>query len=406
MAKVNDIENAKINYDYSLLQKIILGRNYIYIKEEESASYLGKSIKLAMKGSYTGEGDIDQIKPTLVRHFSKIGYYCRIGSIGNKKYAEIWKPDLLLHKPLYWSLFEDGFAIPVSMQKEFDKAIGKHLNKGDQILIKLIIKGKDYTARLVNINSKSKSDQYQVRYDGNDELINILIGHFYEQYEQIKSEKANNKNSNNSKKTVVYPGDCYIEVFKTSEVNVFELRLSPVDFYQYDDTLSNSDIELVAKSLIASRTISLSGEDDEKNRIERIKNYHSDKANKRLKTSVANNSNPILKEDIKQLYRYECQICSTVIKCRGWIPGLTKKEELLYLSSDAHHIIPLKDGGPDHPRNIICICPNCHRRLHSGEYIIRFINNAPICIDAYKDIEIPVRCHKEHLIIDLKTCEI
>jgi HNH endonuclease len=31
---------------------------------------------------------------------------------------------------------------------------------------------------------------------------------------------------------------------------------------------------------------------------------------------------------------------------------------------EAHHITRLADEGPDHPRNGIGICPNCHRRAH------------------------------------------
>lgn len=33
---------------------------------------------------------------------------------------------------------------------------------------------------------------------------------------------------------------------------------------------------------------------------------------------------------------------------------------------EAHHIRRLSDGGPDHPRWVIALCPNCHRRVHHG----------------------------------------
>ena len=33
---------------------------------------------------------------------------------------------------------------------------------------------------------------------------------------------------------------------------------------------------------------------------------------------------------------------------------------------EPHHIRRLADGGPDHPRWVAAICPNCHRRIHSG----------------------------------------
>jgi len=31
---------------------------------------------------------------------------------------------------------------------------------------------------------------------------------------------------------------------------------------------------------------------------------------------------------------------------------------------EVHHLTRLSDGGPDHPKNVIAICPNCHRRAH------------------------------------------
>lgn len=33
---------------------------------------------------------------------------------------------------------------------------------------------------------------------------------------------------------------------------------------------------------------------------------------------------------------------------------------------EPHHIRRLSDGGPDDPRFVIALCPNCHRRIHSG----------------------------------------
>jgi 5-methylcytosine-specific restriction protein A len=33
---------------------------------------------------------------------------------------------------------------------------------------------------------------------------------------------------------------------------------------------------------------------------------------------------------------------------------------------EPHHIRRLSDGGPDDPRHVIALCPNCHRRVHFG----------------------------------------
>ena len=41
-----------------------------------------------------------------------------------------------------------------------------------------------------------------------------------------------------------------------------------------------------------------------------------------------------------------------------------RKDGTPYL--EPHHTTRLADEGPDHPRWVGAVCPNCHRRIHSG----------------------------------------
>ena len=34
---------------------------------------------------------------------------------------------------------------------------------------------------------------------------------------------------------------------------------------------------------------------------------------------------------------------------------------------EVHHLYRRSDGGPDHPDNVVALCPNCHRRVHHGK---------------------------------------
>ena len=34
---------------------------------------------------------------------------------------------------------------------------------------------------------------------------------------------------------------------------------------------------------------------------------------------------------------------------------------------EPHHTRRVSDGGPDHPRWVAAVCPNCHREIHYGE---------------------------------------
>lgn len=46
--------------------------------------------------------------------------------------------------------------------------------------------------------------------------------------------------------------------------------------------------------------------------------------------------------------------------CEKPAPFRTSKGPYL----ECHHLYRLADGGPDHPRNVIALCPNCHRAVH------------------------------------------
>ena len=48
--------------------------------------------------------------------------------------------------------------------------------------------------------------------------------------------------------------------------------------------------------------------------------------------------------------------------CEEPAPFRTSKGPYL----ECHHLHRLTDGGPDHPANVIALCPNCHREVHYG----------------------------------------
>jgi 5-methylcytosine-specific restriction protein A len=49
--------------------------------------------------------------------------------------------------------------------------------------------------------------------------------------------------------------------------------------------------------------------------------------------------------------------------CRGEAPFSTKVGQPFL---EVHHVRRRADGGPDHPRWVAALCPNCHRRVHFG----------------------------------------
>jgi 5-methylcytosine-specific restriction protein A len=52
-----------------------------------------------------------------------------------------------------------------------------------------------------------------------------------------------------------------------------------------------------------------------------------------------------------------CEVC-------GDQAPFSRRDGTPYL--EPHHTRRLSDGGPDHPRWVAAICPNCHREIHHG----------------------------------------
>jgi putative restriction endonuclease len=66
-------------------------------------------------------------------------------------------------------------------------------------------------------------------------------------------------------------------------------------------------------------------------------------------------------EKLKKFYDYECQMCGEIIRTfRGG------------RYAETAHIQPLgwPHNGPDHENNMLCLCPNCHKRFDNGSLVL------------------------------------
>ncbi len=61
-----------------------------------------------------------------------------------------------------------------------------------------------------------------------------------------------------------------------------------------------------------------------------------------------------IKQYVKERAKGKCEGCNKPA------PFIAKKGPYL----ECHHLYRLSDGGPDHPNNVIALCPNCHRKAH------------------------------------------
>ena len=271
----------------------------------------------------------------------------------------------ILYKRVASSQFTDGVRINMSFHNIFNPPTnGSFASKGRSRSIKIKFNDKEFTAKYLYENpSKVDREMQSIRFS-----------------KDLKNEF-----------TSVFPDQSgYFSIILGATINNFVF-----------DVVAETDTERTenfAKSYIRQEQAKFDSKTVEKQRRDRLKHYDKTKqaSKKNVSTRSVNQSDPILKEDIKQLYRYKCQICAEQIKKAGWTEELDKLQEFEYLSADAHHVIPLEQEGPDTPHNIICVCPNCHRKLHTGELSIEFESYGPFCRNQLSGEALPMNVDQDH----------
>ena len=91
------------------------------------------------------------------------------------------------YKKIDKSIFKYGVTIPKEYEEMFLK--GHLLKVGDGRNIKILFKGNEYNARIINVNRKKTTNVYQIRWDSSSELINELKKEFIQSYFAIMSDE-------------------------------------------------------------------------------------------------------------------------------------------------------------------------------------------------------------------------
>ena len=93
-----------------------------------------------------------------------------------------------------------------------------------------------------------------------------------------------------------------------------------------------------------------------KNRLE----LYDVKPKRILVTSYAFDRNPDVVAEALYRAQGNCE------RCLKSAPFNRKTDNTPYL--EVHHLIPLSEGGNDELKNVLAVCPNCHRDLHYGAF--------------------------------------
>ncbi len=154
------------------------------------------------------------------------------------------------------------------------------------------------------------------------------------------------------------------------------------DFHKESSSTREEDEEfLKAEEKFAQTLDYLSDQEIE----EKLSSYDKDgnliaNEDKVQKAGVKKRSrDPALSAYMKRKCKYTCQICG--------VPTFEGKSGHNY--TETHHVIPREERGADIPKNIIVVCPTCHRKFDRG--------NEKTLIEVYKIIK-----HK-HLFNDFKV---
>lgn len=127
------------------------------------------------------------------------------------------------YKKIDKSIFKYGLTIPKEYEEMFLK--GHEIKIGEGRNIKIKFKNKEYSCRLRNVNRKTTTNVYQIRWDNNNDLINELKKEFIQSYFAIMSDEFNEKNINKKySRTNLLGGNQEVLIFKSIDYETIELE--------------------------------------------------------------------------------------------------------------------------------------------------------------------------------------
>ena len=143
----------------------------------------------------------------------------------------------------------------------------------------------------------------------------------------------------------------YIEEQIDFKLNKRKVWMFPLKVIDYDFLhISKNDIDKI-QSLKENNVKKLS-----KSIIKSIAEGYTPKKNKRKVSSYQSDRNPIVNKYAKKRANGICQLCDQ-------LAPFTDKNKEPFL--EVHHVEFLRDNGKDSWDNVVALCPNCHRKVHS-----------------------------------------
>jgi hypothetical protein len=248
-------------------------------------------------------------------------------------------------KEVDWSLLVDGLTIPIENQVVFTRNMGTFLGRGEKKEIRIVLQGKSYKARIVNVNfDRSKyrrKDVYQIRYSSGSELAVALQSLFVKSYHYFLNQRTLREKRSRSMIKLPDESKEYLVLYTTDYEDTYVA-----------DAITTEDLELVYEILpVQDECI-----------FENSINYNiCDETSKILldeRIVKIRKLNKAIGENLKLLYGYRCQICGNFI-------GDKYDANVV----EAHHIDYYVKSMNNDSNNQLIICPNHHRIIHQVDPI-------------------------------------
>lgn len=258
-------------------------------------------------------------------------------------------PNLIGRKQIDWSMFQWGSTIPIEFHDAFkDLGMPDPDKKLSRQKVTLLYQGRSYRAHIQKALIKTRSnDTYQLRYDSNNNFIDVLKKTFSSSFNYIVAERNRQYRLGKEKPFVVVPIDRaeYIDFLRTDSPYEIEVVFRSLGDIEEDDGNYQHQIELVN---VPDDLVIV---DAPKQKPNKSGNRH---------TAVYPRNSSIGKNAIV-LSDYSCEFNSDH---KDFTSSRTKRNYV-----EAHHLIPIgfQELFPvslDVEANIISLCSTCHKRIH------------------------------------------
>lgn len=246
-------------------------------------------------------------------------------------------------KEVDWSVLQQGFTIPVSIQIVFRQLIKDSLPKGTTKNVKLIFDGQSYDAKLVNQNFDEQKypnhkDIIQFRYEPNSLVANKMREVFSTSFDYFSDFKAQDVLQKYRKRPIPIPEDQkeYLILYTTSFEDTFLLdQFTVQDSRKVEKEVESFD-EDEFEMAVNYEQKDLTARIEQKPQLVKIR---------KLDKSICDN--------LKLLYDYRCQIT-----------GENFCEHHSVSVVEAHHIDYFTKSLNNNSDNILVVSPNYHRLIH------------------------------------------